>query len=323
MLDDFSADWGRRSVRLSLPLTDCAASIRRSMQQDQLEIHLFETWKFKFVQTTFFYRSVCGISSDSGRPTDSRALAGRQDTEWAKVVPRCGDKETTRELRSAIRLATKQARSDVGNGARLRNKWRERQRKTSISREDERARTKLVTGGTCGPTVCRGDVATIWGQVSDIQAEFKRLFAWLQTLDGQWRLSNCSQARCNKTNLSTSFHLLPLRALFTALPSSNNNTIDSLFYLLLPDANVRCFTCFVHVSHLLVRSLSLLLFSYKTKGTFITPTFLLFHEIPSPKCAASRVRVLRDSSSRKSKDGSSPLLAGSYYAWGEFQRPWS
>ena len=112
-------------------------------------------------------------------------LSIRDRTQKGKVVSRCGDKKTRRELRSAIRLATKQARSDVDSGARLRNKWSQCQRKMSISRRDERARTKPVTGGTCGPTVCRGDAATIWGQVSDIQAEFKRLFAWLQTLDGQ------------------------------------------------------------------------------------------------------------------------------------------
>lgn len=45
----------------------------------------------------------------------------------------------------------------------------------------------------------------------------------------------------------------------------------------------------------LIRSLSLLLFSCKTNGTFatawkiITPTFPLFHEILLPKCAASRL----------------------------------
>ena len=141
-------------------------------------------------------------------------LSIRDRTQNGKVVSRCGDKKTRRELRSAIRLATKQARSDVDSGARLRNKWSQCQRKMSISRRDERARTKPVTGGTCGPTVCRGDAATIWGQVSDIQAEFKRLFAWLQTLDGQWRLSNCSQARCNKTK---AVHFVPLAAPSTAL----------------------------------------------------------------------------------------------------------
>lgn len=262
------------------------------MHQDQLEIHGNGVTFLKH-ENTSWSNQLSRISSDSAGLSIRVRSQDDRTGQKGKVVSRCGDKKTTRELRSAIRLATKQARSDVGNGARLRNKWRECQRKTSISRRDERARTKPVTGGTCGPTVCRGDVATIWGQVSDIQAEFKRLFAWLQTLDGQWRLSNCSQARCNKTNLSTSFHWSPFPALFTTLPSTNNNTIDSLFYLLLADTNARCSTRVS--STCLIRSLSLLLFSCKTKGTFatawkiITPTFPLFHEILSPKCAASRL----------------------------------
>ena len=81
-----------------------------------------------------------------------------------------------------------------------------------------------------------------------------------------------------KQKLSASFHWLPLRPLFAALPSSNNDTIDSLF------------SRFVRVS------LSLLLFSCKTKGTsatareIVTPRFLIFREILPPKCAVARVR---------------------------------
>lgn len=110
-----------------------------------------------------------------------------------------------------------------------------------------------------------------------------------------------------------------------SLPPSPRQIII-LFYLLLPDANVRCFTRFVHVSYLLVRSLSSLLSSYKTKGTLRQPGRLLrqrsssstrfFRQsVPRPVSAAP------DPNSCKSKVGSSPLLAGSYYAWGEFQRP--
>lgn len=308
------------------------------MQQDQLEIHGNVVTFLKRENTSWsnrlsrdWTRNPCTWIQCKYRGSVASVpfVESRETVEGLSIGRTTGHRRGRSFDVAAMRrqresFGRKQARSDVGSGARLRNKWREWQRKTSISRRDERARTKPVTGGTCGPTVCRGDVATIWGQVSDIQAEFKRLFAWLQTLDGQWRLSNCSQARCNKTNLSTWFHWSPLLALFTALPSTNTNTIDSLFYLLLPHTNARCSTCFVHVSYSLFKFAVIFL---QKEGNLRNSLEDYYANVsPSPRdsfAKQSLVLAACDSSSREPKHGSSPLLAGSYYAWGEFQRPWS
>lgn len=97
--------------------------------------------------------------------------------------------------------------------------------------------------------------------------------------------------------------------------------------------SIRLSTCSFHTqtstvlrvsSTCLIRSVSsLLFFLAKRREPSQQPGRLLRQRFPFStrffRQSALWSRV--DSSSRKPKDGSCPLLAGSYYAWGEFQRP--